>query len=163
MICEINLIMSLIDKMVNEYKGKIGTISGISNWFKIDQEIINSFADITMDNQFIHIDNERAIKETPFGSTIAHGFLILSLSTKFFVDSIDTIKNEKMGINYGFNKIRFVNPVKCNDKIRGVFKLKNVEIRSESNILFNYDLTIEIKGIEKPAIVCEWLNLSVIK
>ena len=154
--------MSVIDNIVSEHKNKIGKVSGTSNWFKIDQKIINSFADVTMDNQFIHLDANRALKETPFGSTIAHGFLILSLSTKFFVEAIEPIKNEKMGINYGFNKVRFVNPVKCNDKIRGVFELKEVSKRSQREVLFNHSLNIEIEGIEKPAMVCEWLNLSVI-
>ena len=114
-----------------------------------------------MDNQFIHVDPERALKETPFGSTIAHGFLILSLSTKLFVDVIGEIEGEKMGINYGFNKLRFVNPVKSNDMIRGVFKLKEITRRNSNEILFTHDLTIEIKNIKKPAIICEWLNLSI--
>ena len=154
--------MNNIDNLINDYKKKEGKIIGKSKWIKIDQEIISSFANITMDDQFIHIDHERTVKETPFGSTIAHGFLILSICTKFFVDVIGPIKNEKMGINYGFNKVRFVNPVKCNDKIRGVFKLKEVSKRSQSEILFNHNLIVEIEGIEKPAMVCEWLNLSVI-
>ena len=154
--------MSVKDNIVSEHKNKIGKVSGTSNWFKIDQKIINSFADVTMDNQFIHLDANRALKETPFGSTIAHGFLILSLSTKFFVEAIEPIKNEKMGINYGFNKVRFVNPVKCDDNIRGIFKLKNVSKRSDKEILFCHDLTIEIKNITKPAVVCEWLNLSIL-
>ena len=154
--------MSVIDNIVSEHKNKIGKVSGKSNWFKINQKIINSFADVTMDNQFIHLDANRALKETPFGSTIAHGFLILSLSTKFFVEAIEPIKNEKMGINYGFNKVRFVNPVKCDDNIRGIFKLKNVSKRSDKEILFCHDLTIEIKNITKPAVVCEWLNLSIL-
>ena len=88
------------------------------NKLNINQNLINDFANLTMDNQFIHIDPERALKETPFGSTIAHGFLILSLSTKLFVDVIGEIEGEKMGINYGFNKLRFINPVKSNDMIR---------------------------------------------
>ena len=141
-------------------KDYIGKDMGESDWLVVDQDRINQFADATLDHQFIHVDSEKA---TPlFGSTIAHGFLILSLCTKFFVDVIGPIKNEKMGINYGFNKVRFVNPVKCNDKIRGVFKLKEASKRSQSEILFNHNLIIEIEGIEKPAIVCEWLNLSVI-
>ena len=154
--------MNNIDNLINNYKNKEGKIIGKSNWIKIDQKIISNFANITMDDQFIHLDHERAIKETPFGSTIAHGFLILSLCTKFFVDVVGPVRNEKMGINYGFNKVRFVNPVKCNDKIRGVFELREVSKRSQSEILFNHSLNIEIEGIEKPSMVCEWLNLSVI-
>ena len=154
--------MSDIDNIVSEHKSKIGTVSSSSKWMTIDQKIINSFADVTMDHQFIHLDASRALKETPFGSTIAHGFLILSLSTKFFFEAIPPIKNEKMGINYGFNKVRFVHPVKSNDKIRGVFKLKDVSKRSDKEILFCHDLTIEINNITKPAVVCEWLNLSIL-
>ena len=154
--------MNNIDNLINDFKNKEGKVIGKSKWIKIDQKIISDFAIVTMDNQFIHLDHKRAIEETPFGSTIAHGFLILSLCTKFFVDVVGQMENEKMGINYGFNKVRFVNPVKCNDKIRGVFTLQEVSKRSQNEILFNHHLNVEIEGIEKPAVVCEWLNLSVI-
>lgn len=154
--------MNNIDNLINDFKNKEGKIIGKSKWIKIDQKIISDFAIVTMDNQFIHLDHKRAIEETPFGSTIAHGFLILSLCTKFFVDVVGQMENEKMGINYGFNKVRFVNPVKCNDKIRGIFTLQEVSKRSQNEILFNHHLNVEIEGIEKPAVVCEWLNLSVI-
>ena len=153
--------MESIDNLFDNFRIKIGTIVGQSDWVNINQKLIDDFANLTMDNQFIHIDQERALKETPFGSTIAHGFLILSLSTKFFVDVVGEIEGEKMGINYGFNKLRFVNPVKSNDMIRGVFKLKEVSRRNSNEILFTHDLTIEIKDVKKPAIVCEWLNLSI--
>ena len=154
--------MNNIDNLINDFKNKEGKIIGKSKWIKIDQKIISDFAIVTMDNQFIHLDHKRAIEETPFGSTIAHGFLILSLCTKFFVDVVGQMKNEVMGINYGFNKVRFVNPVKCNDKIRGIFTLQEVSKRSQNEILFNHHLNVEIEDIEKPAVVCEWLNLSVI-
>ena len=153
--------MESIDNLFDNFKSKIGTIVGQSEWVTMNQKLIDDFANLTMDNQFIHIDQERALKETPFGSTIAHGFLILSLSTKFFVDVVGEIEGEKMGINYGFNKLRFVNPVRSNDMIRGVFKLKEVTRRNPNEILFTHDLTIEIKNAKKPAIVCEWLNLSI--
>ena len=154
--------MLVIDNIVSKYESKIGKVSGTSSWIRIDQKIINSFAEVTMDNQFIHLDTERTLKETNFGSTIAHGFLVLSLSTKFFVEAIEPVKNERMGINYGFNKVRFVHPVKCGNYIRGVFKLNGISKKSENNILFNHNLTIEIKNVPKPAVVCEWLNLSVL-
>ena len=154
--------MNNIDNLINDFKNKEGKVIGKSKWIKIDQKIISDFAIVTMDNQFIHLDHKRAIEETPFGSTIAHGFLILSLCTKFFVDVVGQLKDEKMGINYGFNKVRFVNPVRCNDKIRGVFTLQKISKRSQNEILFNHHLNVEIEGIEKPAVVCEWLNLSVI-
>ncbi len=153
--------MDNITNIVGEYKNKIDTVVGISSWITIDQKMINDFASITMDNQFIHISPERAVKETPFGSTIAHGFLILSLSTKFYNDALENLPGEKMGINYGFDKIRFVSPVKCNDNIRGVFKLQNVKQRSDKEILFSFKLTTEVLGKDKPALVCNWLSLSV--
>ena len=152
--------MDNIINIVEDYKNKIGNVVGTSSWIKIDQDMINDFANITMDNQFIHISPERAVKETPFGSTIAHGFLILSLSTKFYNDALKSLPGEKMGINYGFDKIRFVSPVKCNDNIRGVFKLQNVKQRSDKEILFSYKLTTEVLGKDKPALVCSWLSLS---
>ena len=153
--------MESIDNLINNFKIKIGSIVGQSEWVNINQKLIDDFAKLTMDDQFIHVDPERALKETPFGSTIAHGFLILSISTKLFVDVVGKIEGEKMGINYGFNKLRFVNPVKSNDMIRGIFKLKEVTRRKPNEILFTHDLTIEIKNVKKPAIVCEWLNLSI--
>ena len=153
--------MNNIIKIVEDYKNKIGNVVGTSNWIKIDQDMINNFASITMDNQFIHINPEKTVKETPFGSTIAHGFLILSLSTKFYNDALKSLPGEKMGINYGFDKIRFVSPVKCNDKIRGVFELQHVKQRSDKEILFSFKLTTEVLGKDKPALVCSWLSLSV--
>ena len=153
--------MDNITNIVGEYKNKIDTVVGISSWITIDQNMINDFASITMDNQFIHISPERAVKETPFGSTIAHGFLILSLSTKFYNDALKRLPGEKMGINYGFDKIRFVSPVKCNDNIRGIFELENVNQRSNKEILFSFKLTTEVLGKDKPALVCNWLSLSV--
>ena len=153
--------MNNIINIVEDYKSKIGNVVGISSWIKIDQDMINDFASITMDNQFIHISPERAIKETPFGSTIAHGFLILSLSTKFHNDALKSLPGEKMGINYGFDKMRFISPVICNDNIRGVFELQNVNQRSDKEILFCYKLTTEVLGKDKPALVCSWLSLSV--
>ncbi len=152
--------MESIDKLFDNFKSKIGTTIGQSEWININQDLINDFANLTMDNQFIHIDQERALKETAFGSTIAHGFLILSLSTKLFVDVIGEIEGEKMGINYGFNKLRFVNPVKSNDMIRGVFKLKEVTRRNPNEILFTHDLTIEIKDDASLAKKCAMPDIS---
>ena len=153
--------MKNIEKLIQNYHGKIGNELGKSSWFLIDQGMIDKFASLTMDSQFIHIDPERAKLETPFGSTIAHGFLILSLSTKFALEALEPPKNEKMSINYGFNKIRFINPVRCNDLVRGVFILKDIKHRSEKEILFHYELLTEIKNKKKPALICEWLGLSI--
>ena len=155
--------MKNIEILLKNYHKKIGIELGKSSWFLVNQDIIDSFASLTMDPQFIHIDPKRAVLDTPFGSTIAHGFLVLSLSTKFALEALETPKNEKMSINYGFNKVRFINPVKCNNLIRGVFVLKDVKQRSACEILFTHQLSVEIKGQSKPALVCEWLGLSIFK
>ena len=153
--------MESIDNLFDNFRIKIGSIVGQSEWININQKLIDDFANLTMDNQFIHVDPERAYKETPFGSTIAHGFLILSLSTKFFVDVVGEIEGEKMGINYGFNKLRFVSPVLSGSEIRGRFKLSEVSKKGANGVLKVYDLTIEVKGTEKPAVFAEWLTLTI--
>ena len=152
--------MKEIDKILDVYLNKIGKIIGFSDWLTIDQDLINKFASITFDSQFIHLDTEKA-KQSTFGSTISHGFLVLSLSTKFKLEAIPKFQGEKMKINYGFNKLRFTNPVKRDDSIRGVFLLQEISKKSENDLLFNFKLTTEIKGKDKPALVCDWLSLSV--
>ena len=117
--------MKEIDKILDVYLNKIGKIIGFSDWLTIDQDLINKFASITFDSQFIHLDTEKA-KQSTFGSTISHGFLVLSLSTKFKLEAIPKFQGEKMKINYGFNKLRFTNPVKRDDSIRGVFLLQEI-------------------------------------
>ncbi len=153
--------MKNIDKILDFYVEKTGKKIGCSKWFLINQSLIDNFALTTMDNQFIHNDPQRASNETPFGTTISHGLLVLSLSTKFKIEATPKVSGEKMKINYGFNKIRFTNPVNCNNKIRGVFLLQEVTKKSNNKILFNYKLTTEIKGKEKPALICDWLSLSI--
>ena len=153
--------MKEIDKILDIYLNKIGKIIGFSDWLTIDQDLINKFASITFDSQFIHLDTEKA-KQSTFGSTISHGFLVLSLSTKFKLEAIPKFQGEKMKINYGFNKLRFTNPVKRDDSIRGVFLLQEISKKSENDLLFNFKLTTEIKGKDKHALVCEWLSLSVL-
>ena len=152
--------MKEIDKILDIYENKIGKTIGFSDWLIIDQDLINKFASITLDNQFIHTDTEKA-KLSNFGSTISHGFLVLSLSTKFKLEAIPKLQGEKMKINYGFNKLRFTSPVKRDDSIRGVFLLQEISKKSENDLLFNFKLTTEIKGKDKPALVCDWLSLSV--
>lgn len=131
-----------------------------SEWFLIDQSRINNFADVTEDHQFIHIDPERA-KQTDFGGTIAHGFLSLSLLTKLSEGCLPTPDNVVMGINYGFDKVRFINPVKCGDEIRFSGSIIAMEPRGEHQFLQKRAVTVEIKGQDKPALVCEWLVLYV--
>ena len=131
-----------------------------SPWFVVDQQRINHFADITQDHQFIHIDPERA-KDSAFGSTIAHGFLSLSLLTTLSDGCIPAPEGLVMAINYGFNKVRFINPVRCDDEIRFCASVVNIEEQDNNQYLQTLAVTVEIKGEEKPALVCEWLSLFV--
>ncbi len=139
----------------------IGKETGISDWFLIDQERINAFAETTEDRQFIHIDPEKA-KETAFGGTVAHGFLTLSMISIMWSQSALTVENRTVEVNYGMNKVRLMNVVHAGDKIRGKFFLKNIEERPGRQFMLTLDVTIEIEGKEKPALKAEWLNLQIL-
>jgi len=117
---------------------------------------------VTEDQQFIHINQELA-KKTPFGGTIAHGFLTLSLLSRFSEDSGLVIEGVKMGINYGFEKIRFLAPVPSGSKVRGRFFLKSVVEKKEGNFLITYQVSVDIEGSDKPALVADWLTLQLTK
>lgn len=131
-----------------------------SAWLTIDQDRINAFADATLDHQFIHVDEEKA-RRTPFGSTIAHGYLTMSLISHFAAEC--GIRPEKlvMAINYGSDKVRFLQPVRVDDRIRAHAVLESVEDRAENQVLVKTKFTIEIDGEEKPAMVAEILGLFV--
>lgn len=139
----------------------IGKEVGVSDWMGIDQERINQFADATGDHQYIHVDPERAA-ETPFGTTIAHGFLTMSLMVLMGYEGSTKLNNTVMGINYGFDKLRFINPVKVNSKIRGRFKLVHAEEKKPNHYLLKHEVTVEIEGEEKPALIAEWLGMTVV-
>jgi len=139
----------------------IGKEVGLSDWLLVDQERINQFADATGDHQYIHVDPERAA-QTPFGTTIAHGFLTMSLMVMMGYEGALKLDNAIMGINYGFDKLRFINPVKVNSKIRGRFKLVNAELKKPNHYLLKHEVTVEIEGEEKPALIAEWLGMTVI-
>ena len=143
---------------LEELKANIGKTIGSSDWVLVDQEIINKFADATGDHQFIHIDTERA-KLTPFGQTIAHGFLTLSLipmlSAKAKLPSLDNIK---MGVNYGSDKLRFLAPVKSGKRVRAHFKLVSLDEKRPGQIQQMQEVTVEIEGEDKPALICEWIS-----
>ena len=140
----------------------IGKEVGLTDWFEIDQDRINNFAEATGDFQYIHVDEERA-SETPFGATIAHGFLTLSLLSKLSSMSGGIkLENSVMGINYGLNKVRFLNPVKVNSKIRARFELISAEEKKPNHYLLMHNVTVEIAGEEKPALIAEWLGMSVL-
>ena len=142
--------------------GYIGKEVGLTDWFEVDQERINNFAEATGDFQYIHVDEERAA-ETPFGATIAHGFLTLSLLSKLSSMSGGIkLENSVMGINYGLNKVRFLNPVKVNSKIRARFELISAEEKKPKHYLLKHNVIVEIEGEEKPALIAEWLGMSVL-
>ena len=143
----------------DEIAGKVGEIMGTSDWIKVDQDRINTFAECTGDHQFIHINPDMA-KMTSFGTTIAHGFLTLSLIPKMSSgDAAASIKGARMGVNYGLNKLRFVAPVKNGKKVRGHFKLTDYEEKSPGQHLLTQEVTVEIEGEDKPALVTETLIL----
>ena len=139
-------------------KDHIGKPMGQSEWFQIDQDRINAFADATLDHQFIHVDPDKA-QHTPFGGTIAHGFLTLSLLPYFQLnmDEIVVPKNMQMGMNYGFDKIRFLAPVKTGSRVRAVATLKDVVEKNPGQFLFSAEYSVEIEGESKPALICDWL------
>ena len=142
-----------------ELQGLVGTDIGTSEWITVDQSRINTFADVTEDHQFIHV-NEAAAKMTPFGGTIAHGFLTLSLLSKFSEGAGLVIEGVKMGVNYGFEKVRFINPVPSGAKVRGHFKLKDAVEKKPGQHLLTYEVTVEIEGAEKPALIADWLGMQ---
>lgn len=140
---------------LQEYVGKT---MGESEWFQIDQDRINAFADTTLDHQFIHVDPEKA-KATPFGGTIAHGFLTLSLLPHLQSQMSELVvpADLKMGMNYGFDKIRFLAPVKTGSRVRAVATLKEVTEKNPGQFLFSSEYTIEIEDSPKPALIADWL------
>lgn len=153
--------MSALQDAIADAKTKIGTEVGVSNWITVDQEMIDKFATVTHDEQWIHIDPERAAAETPFGGAIAHGFLTLSLASRFAYDCFNMLPGQVMGINYGMNKLRFLKPVVAGSRLRGRFTLQDVATKGPKNMLRTNLLTIEIEGEETPALIAEWLGLAV--
>jgi len=137
-----------------------GSDLGHSKWFLVDQQRVNDFADVTIDHQFIHVD-EAAAAAGPFGGTIAHGFLTLSLLVHLTSELATPLDNLVMGINYGFEKIRFLAPVRVGSEIRAHVKIADVTERSPGQFLFVQDVTVEIRGEDKPALVAQWLSLQI--
>ena len=152
--------MNLLNEEFLKYQKKIGQKLGPTDWIQITQNKIDEFAQLTEDSQFIHIDPIKAKQHSPFGKTIAHGFLVLSFASKFALDVLPPLKKKEVRINYGFNKIRFVHPVIVNSKIRGNFILKNIERKSNLSLISTYELTFEIQNNQKPAIVSDWIILN---
>lgn len=142
-----------------ELAGKTGEVIGVSDWFAVTQERINMFADATGDHQFIHIDEEKA-KHTPFGGTIAHGFLTLSLLPVLGAMTEGArVDGVKMGVNYGGNKTRFLSPVRAGKRVRSHTKLLELVEKRPGQWQQTNEVTIEIEGEDKPALICEWITL----
>ena len=146
---------------VADLPGLIGQEVGVSRWITVDQARIDAFAEITEDRQFIHIDPVAAA-QTPFGGTIAHGFLTLSLMSAMTYDAVPPLRGVVMGVNYGFDKLRFLAPVPAGSNIRGRFKLLSAEDKGGGRWLLKHEVTVEIEGAEKPALIAEWLGMQVV-
>lgn len=142
---------------VKDMQAQLGQEVGVSRWYAMSAERIKAFADITEDWQPIHID-EAAGAASPFGTTIAHGFLTLSLLSAM-VYEIPALKGEAMGINYGFERLRFLSPVPTGSQVRGRFTLVALTARPDRGYMLTYDVTVQIKGQEKPALAARWLGL----
>lgn len=150
--------MARAQMTAEEMKAKIGEKLGKSEWVTVDQETINKFADATGDHQFIHVDEAMA-KQTPFGGTIAHGFLTLSLFPMLAEKSnMPEVSGVKMGVNYGGNKVRFLAPVRSGKKVRGHFKLLDLEEKRPGQWQQTLEFTVEIEGEDKPALIAEWMS-----
>lgn len=152
--------MTPLEQALRQEQASIGQDIPASNWITVDQAMIDRFAEVTMDDQWIHVDPARAAAETPFGGTIAHGFLTLSLGSRFVYDVLAPLPGQVMGINYGFDKLRFLAPVPAGARLRGHFRLIEARQRSATELLRKYALTVEIEGSETPALAAEWLTLS---
>lgn len=153
--------MTEIEAALAQASAQIGTEVGLSNWITVDQAMIDQFAHTTHDTQWIHTDPARASAETPFGGTIAHGFLTLSLASRFAYDCFPPLPGQVMSINYGFNRLRFVTPVTAGSRLRGRFTLTAMDPRSPSEVLRETRMTIEIDGQDRPALIADWLGLMV--
>ena len=143
----------------DDYRAKVGTEVGVSDWIVVDQAKINAFAECTGDHQFIHVNPEMA-KQTPFGTTIAHGYLTLSLLSVMAYGAMPGIEGTKMGVNYGLNKVRFMAPVKSGRQVRGRFHLVDVTQRPDGAWQSTVNVTVEIEGETKPALAAEWITLQ---
>ena len=143
-----------------EIANAVGTRYEPSEWIDITQDRINTFADCTEDHQFIHVDEEAAAK-TPFGSTIAHGLLTLSLLPKLIEGQGVVPENLVMGLNYGFDKVRFLAPVRVGKRVRGHVEILSVDQKDDNRFLIKQGISVEIEGEDTPALVAEWLNMMV--
>ena len=141
------------------YQGMVGKEIGVSSWHLVDQARINLYADVIEDHQFIHVDPERAKKETAYGTTVAHGFLTMSLLSIMSYEVMPVIEGTTMGVNYGFDRLRFMSPVRAGSRVRGRFTLLEATLRKPKELQSRTNVTVEIEGEAKPALVANWLGL----
>lgn len=143
---------------LDEIRAKVGEEIGVSGWLEVSQDRIQSFADATEDRQFIHVDSGAAAR-TPFGGTIGHGFLTLSLLSRMGADAMLIPDGVTMAVNYGLDRVRFLAPVRSGRRVRGHFVLAAVEEKQAGQVLLRHDVTVEIEGEDKPALSAHWLTL----
>ncbi|MDK1389303.1 MaoC family dehydratase [Sinorhizobium sp. 8-89] len=144
---------------LSDVKALVGKEIGVSDWITVTQKTIDSFAKATGDFQFIHVDPVRAAAETPFGGTIAHGFLSLSLLSAMNYNCLPKIRELTVGINYGFDKVRFMAPVKSGARVRGRFTVADARFRGAGMLMITYDTTVEIEGQAKLALSATWQTI----
>src|ERR1700749_2088591 len=141
------------------YQDMVGREIGVSSWHLVDQKRIDVYADVIEDHQFIHAGPVRAKGETAFGTTIAHGFLTMSLMSIMSYEVMPVISGTTMGVNYGFDKLRFISPVRSGSRVRGRFTLAEAKLRKPKELQSRTSVTVEIEGEEKPALVADWIGL----
>ncbi len=142
---------------LSQLRALVGRPVGTSRWFRITQEMIDAHAETSQDRQFIHTDPVRAA-ETPFGTTVAHGFLTLAMLSAMAYDAQPGLEGETMSVNYGMDRLRFVAPVPAGARIRGHFTLEALEEHRPGEVTTTWGVTVEIEGRDKPALVARWLN-----
>lgn len=152
--------MTPAETLAAKYRAHCGREAGVSGWITVDQTMIDRFADVTQDLQFIHVDPARAAAETPFGGTVAHGFLTLSLASHFAQEALAPVPGAAMSLNYGFERVRFPSPVRSGARVRGRFVLTAVTARAATQVMHEHRLTVEIDGQDRPALVADWLTLT---
>jgi acyl dehydratase len=141
------------------YRNMVGHEVGVSSWHVVDQKRIDVYADVIEDHQFIHVDPDRAKKETTFGATIAHGFLTMSLMSIMSYEVMPVIEGTTMGVNYGFDRLRFLSPVRSGSRVRGRFTLTEATLRKPKELLSRTSVSVEIEGEQKPALAADWIGL----
>ena len=141
------------------YRNMVGHEVGVSSWHVVDQKRIDRYADVIEDHQFIHVDPERASKETSFGTTIAHGFLTMSLLSIMSYEVMPVIEGTTMSVNYGFDRLRFISPVRSGSRVRGRFTLTEASLRKPKELLSRTSVSVEIEGEQKPALAADWIGL----